>query len=87
MPHGAHLRPFTNHAGMPTVLYGPGDVSLAHDVDEHINEVVSSLVLSTAKDQGMRSLLRSTWFAALGGLYRPHRPCTLQLFRSAFATW
>lgn len=36
VPYGADLRLFTNHAGIPTVLYGPGDVSLAHGVDEHI---------------------------------------------------
>jgi acetylornithine deacetylase len=36
VPYGADLRLFTNHARIPTVLYGAGDVSLAHAVDEHI---------------------------------------------------
>ncbi len=33
---GADLRLFTNHARIPTVLYGPGDVRLAHAVDEYV---------------------------------------------------
>lgn len=36
VPYGSDLRLFTNHAGMPAVLYGPGDVALAHAVDEWI---------------------------------------------------
>ncbi|MDE3155716.1 MAG: ArgE/DapE family deacylase [Acidobacteriota bacterium] len=34
--YGSDLRLFTNHAGMPAVLYGPGDVHQAHAVDESI---------------------------------------------------
>ncbi|MCB9509622.1 MAG: ArgE/DapE family deacylase [Deferribacteres bacterium] len=34
--YGSDLRLFTNHAGMPAVLYGPGDVRQAHAVDECI---------------------------------------------------
>ncbi len=34
--YGSDLRLFTNHAGMPAVLYGPGDVHEAHAVDESI---------------------------------------------------
>ena len=45
VPYGADLRLFTNHAGIPTVLYGPGDVSLAHGVDEHI--VLDDVVAAT----------------------------------------
>ena len=33
---GADLRLFTNHADTPAVLYGPGDVSLAHGPDEYV---------------------------------------------------
>lgn len=36
VPYGADLRLFTNHGHIPTVLYGAGDVSLAHGVDEYI---------------------------------------------------
>lgn len=36
VPYGSDLRLFTNHAHIPTVLYGPGDVTLAHGVDEYI---------------------------------------------------
>lgn len=36
VPYGADMRLYTNHAGMPTVLYGPGDVRLAHAVDEYV---------------------------------------------------
>ena len=34
--YGSDLRFFTNDAGMPAVLYGPGDVAHAHTVDEHV---------------------------------------------------
>ena len=34
--YGSDLRFFTNDAKIPAVLYGPGDVALAHTVDEHI---------------------------------------------------
>jgi acetylornithine deacetylase len=35
--YGSDLRLFTNHAAMPAVLYGPGDVADAHAVDESID--------------------------------------------------
>jgi acetylornithine deacetylase len=34
--YGSDLRFFTNNAGMPGVLYGPGDVNLAHTNRERI---------------------------------------------------
>lgn len=34
--YGSDLRLFTNHADMPAVLYGPGDVREAHSVNESI---------------------------------------------------
>jgi len=39
---GTDARLFTRHAAIPTVLYGPGDVSLAHTVNEYVtlDEVV-----------------------------------------------
>jgi hypothetical protein len=36
VPYGSDLRLFTNHAGMAAVLYGPGEVALAHAVNESI---------------------------------------------------
>lgn len=36
VPYGSDLRFFTNNANMHAVLYGPGDVSFAHSLDEHI---------------------------------------------------
>jgi len=45
VPYGADLRLFVNHAGMPGVLYGPGDVRLAHAANESvgIEEVVDAV--------------------------------------------
>ena len=42
--YGSDLRLFTNHARIPAVLYGPGDVANAHTVDEFIElaEVVTA---------------------------------------------
>lgn len=42
--YGSDLRLFTNHARIPAVLYGPGDVVNAHTVDEFIDldEVVAA---------------------------------------------
>jgi acetylornithine deacetylase len=42
--YGSDLRLFTNHAHMPAVLYGPGDVRLAHAADESIDldEVITA---------------------------------------------
>lgn len=37
VPYGSDLRLFTNHARIPAVLYGPGDVANAHTVDEFID--------------------------------------------------
>jgi acetylornithine deacetylase len=34
--YGSDMRIFSNYAAVPTVLYGPGDVSLAHTVNEHV---------------------------------------------------
>jgi acetylornithine deacetylase len=53
VPYGSDLRLFTNHASMPAVLYGPGDVSLAHAVDEwipldQVDEAVAVLALAVA---------------------------------------
>ncbi|MBX3002179.1 MAG: ArgE/DapE family deacylase [Caldilineaceae bacterium] len=43
VPYGSDMRLFINHGGMPAVHYGPGDVRLAHAVNEYveIDEVVA----------------------------------------------
>jgi acetylornithine deacetylase len=43
VPYGSDLRFFTNDANMPGVLYGPGDVRVAHALNEFvpIDEVIS----------------------------------------------
>jgi acetylornithine deacetylase len=35
-PYGADMRLFVNLAGTPCVIFGPGDVRLAHAADEHV---------------------------------------------------
>jgi acetylornithine deacetylase len=43
-PYGSDLRLLVNVGGIPAVLFGPGDVRVAHMPDEHINaqDVVSA---------------------------------------------
>jgi len=36
MPYGADMRLLVHQAGIPTVMYGPGDVRLAHKPDEYV---------------------------------------------------
>ncbi len=36
VPYGSDLRFFTNNAGMHAVLYGPGDVAVAHSLNEFV---------------------------------------------------
>ncbi len=35
-PYGADMRLFINDGGTPCVMYGPGDVKVAHSADEHV---------------------------------------------------
>ena len=35
-PYGADMRLFVNLAGTPCVMFGPGDVRVAHSADEHV---------------------------------------------------
>jgi acetylornithine deacetylase len=37
VPYGADMRLFTRLGGMPCVMYGAGDVDVAHHADEHIS--------------------------------------------------
>jgi acetylornithine deacetylase len=43
--YGSDLRLFTNHAHIPAVLFGPGDVRLAHAANEYveIDEVITTV--------------------------------------------
>ena len=51
--YGSDLRLFTNHAKIPAVLYGPGDVRLAHSANEYVEirdvmrsvEVIANLIV------------------------------------------
>ena len=36
VPYGSDARLLIDHGDTPTVLYGPGDPSLAHAPDEHV---------------------------------------------------
>ncbi|MFP5342667.1 MAG: ArgE/DapE family deacylase [Candidatus Limnocylindria bacterium] len=35
-PYGADMQMFVNHGGTPCVMFGPGDVRVAHAADEHV---------------------------------------------------
>jgi acetylornithine deacetylase len=35
-PYGADMQLFVNHGGTPCVIFGPGDVKVAHSADEHV---------------------------------------------------
>jgi acetylornithine deacetylase len=37
VPYGADMRLLVNQGGIPTVMYGPGDVRVAHSADEHVS--------------------------------------------------
>jgi acetylornithine deacetylase len=56
--YGSDLRLFTNHAGVPAVLYGPGNVAHAHTINEFI-EVED--VITAAK---VLALTVDTWCAS-----------------------
>jgi acetylornithine deacetylase len=36
-PYGADMQMFINHGGTPCVIFGPGDVRVAHSADEHVS--------------------------------------------------
>jgi acetylornithine deacetylase len=36
-PYGADMQMFVNHGGTPCVIFGPGDVRVAHSADEHVS--------------------------------------------------
>jgi acetylornithine deacetylase len=55
--YGSDLRLFTNHANIPAVLYGPGDVANAHTVDEFIE--IDEVVMATK----ILALTIDTWCA------------------------
>ena len=45
VPYGSDLRLFTNHADIPSVLFGPGDVRLAHAANEYVD--IKEIMFST----------------------------------------
>lgn len=59
VPYGSDQRLYTGLGGVPTLLYGPGDVRYAHSPDEHVPvaemvDVARTLVLLVARACGTR---------------------------------
>ena len=52
--YGSDLRLFTNHADIPALLFGPGDVRLAHSANEYVEieevltciKIISNLIIN-----------------------------------------
>lgn len=60
VPYGADMRLFTRFGGMPCVMYGAGDVNVAHAPDEHIS--VSEMLAATRTV----ALLLADWCGVAG---------------------
>lgn len=72
VPYGSDMRLFANDGGMPAVHYGPGDVRLAHAVDE---SVALDEVIAVAKTV---ALLVVAWCGGvIPGEERPSPPTPL----------
>ena len=56
--YGSDLRLFTNHANIPAVLFGPGDVRLAHSANEYVKveevltciKIISNLIVNWCEE-------------------------------------
>jgi acetylornithine deacetylase len=56
--YGSDLRLFTNHADIPAVLFGPGDVRLAHSANENVKieevltciKIISNLIINWCEE-------------------------------------
>jgi len=56
--YGSDLRLFTNHADIPSVLFGPGDVRLAHSANEYVKieevltciKIISNLIIKWCEE-------------------------------------
>ena len=49
-PYGADMRLLVNQAHVPTVMYGPGDVRVAHSADEHVSLGEVAIAAETLAD-------------------------------------
>ena len=56
--YGSDLRLFTNHADIPALLFGPGDVRLAHSANEYVEieevltciKIISNLIINWCRE-------------------------------------
>ena len=65
-PYGADMQMFVNDGGTPCVIFGPGDVRVAHSADEYVPldevetcaRVLAAWVVGRAESAGRRSAAR-----------------------------
>ena len=69
--YGADMRLLVNVGGIPTVLFGPGDVRVAHMPDEHVPIDELRAAAATLSVAALRFCGVEEWAKGRGGSRRP----------------